>query len=106
VEEKDLTEKQRRWLEASRKIGPGPMTKSERRLLEQLYADMEPREQQDLYDYIQMKFGDKETKEQRPSEDQLPDDPISRMQGKIWREPSGAFKRALSSLRRTTPPGR
>ncbi|MGC8908117.1 MAG: hypothetical protein ACP5M0_11835 [Desulfomonilaceae bacterium] len=105
MEEKDLTEKQRSWLEASRKIGPGPMTKSERTLLERLYADMEPREQQDLYNYIQMKFGDKETK-QRDSEDQAPDDPISRMQGKMWSEPSGAFKKAFATIRRTTPPGR
>ncbi len=106
MQEKDLTEKQRRWLEASRKIGPGPMTKSERKLLEQLYADMDPREQQELYDYIQMKYGDTETKNPRSTDDQFLDDPISRMQLKMWHAPSGAFKRALSSIRRSTPPGR
>lgn len=104
LQDKDLTEKQRRWLDASKKIGPGPMTKSERTLLEKLYADMEPREQQQLYEYIQMNFRDKEKEENGQPNESVSDDPISRMQARIWREPSGALKRSLSSIRRTTPP--
>jgi hypothetical protein len=53
LEEKDLSEKQRKWLEASGKIGPGAMTKSERQTLERLYAEMLPKEQQELQQYIQ-----------------------------------------------------
>ncbi len=104
LEEKDLTDKQREWLAASKKIGPGPMTKSERSLLESLYADMDPREQQDLYAYIQTNFGDVDKKGHDQAAKVAPEDPISLMQAKIWQEPSNALKKAFSSIKRTTPP--
>lgn len=104
LHEKDLTEKQRLWIEASRRIGPGPMTKSERTLLEQLYADMEPMEQQELYRYVQVTFGDKDKEKDGLAYEIMPEDPIDRMQDKMWYEPSGALKKALSSIQRTTPP--
>lgn len=106
MQEKDLTEKQRHWLEASRMIGPGAMTKTERRLLEQLYADMEPRERQDLYHYIQTNFGDNDQEERGPTDKPVSDDPITRMQEKMWHEPSKALKGVLSSIPRMTPPKR
>jgi hypothetical protein len=91
LEERDLTEKQRNWLEASRRIGPGAMTKTERQLLERLYADMMPREQQELAAYIEAKAGKKKP-ETNESEDE---DPIVRMSRKTWSPPSKALKSAL-----------
>ncbi len=74
LEEHKLTEKQRKWLEASQRIGPGAMTKTERQLLERLYADMLPREQQELAAYIEAKFAKKET----DSKDSEEKDPIEK----------------------------
>ncbi len=90
--EQELTEKQRKWLEASQRIGPGAMTKTERKLLERLYADMLPREQQELAAYIEAKFGKKDP-DQKDSEEK---DPIEKMRRKEWRLPSKALKSALA----------
>lgn len=101
MEEKDLTEKQKRWLEASRRIGPGPMTKTERQTLEKLYADMLPAEQQELAKYINEKFGKKESKSnasQPQAAQPEKQDPIERMQKRIWSEPSDALKTAFSKV--------
>jgi hypothetical protein len=92
VKEKKLTEKQRKWLEASQRIGPGAMTKTERQLLEQLYADMLPKEQQGLAAYIEARFGKKEP----PSEDSKEDDPIEKMRRREWSPPSSALRSALA----------
>jgi len=97
LEEKDLSERQRRWLEASRKIGPGAMTKSERQTLERLYAEMLPKEQQELQHYIQEKFAKK------PTEDHEEEDPIERMLKKTWPSPS---KKLVSALSKAQPPKR
>lgn len=72
MEEHQLTDKQRKWLEASRKIGRTAMTKSERQTLERLYADMLPREQQDSAAYIREKFGKKDEGDQEAPEAQDP----------------------------------
>ncbi len=90
MDEKELTQKQQDWLALSKKIGPGPMTKSEREALENLYKEMLPREQQELFAYVQERFGKKETE---PAE---AEDPISVMQRKIWTPPSPALRTALS----------
>ena len=92
LEEHELTEKQRKWLEASQRIGPGAMTKTERQLLERLYADMLPREQQELAAYIEAKFG-KGTPDSKESEEK---DPIEKMRRKEWSPPSEALRSALS----------
>lgn len=91
MEEHELTPKQKKWLEASRKIGPGAMTRTERETLERLYADMLPQEQQELTDYIQAKFGKKED-DAEPEEVE----PTKRMEGKIWNPPSTGLVSALS----------
>lgn len=104
VDEHGLTQKQLAWLEASKMIGPGPMTKTERERLENLYADMEPREQQDLYRFIQEKYG-KEPSDQDSREDTADaEDPIKRMQDRMWHQPSNALKKALSSATTVLPP--
>jgi hypothetical protein len=92
VKEHELTEKQRKWLEASQRIGPGAMTKTERQLLERLYADMLPREQQELAAYIEAKFGKKDS----DTKDAEEKDPIERMRRKEWSPPSKALRSALS----------
>ncbi len=91
LKDSDLTEKQHKWLEASQRIGPGAMTKTERQLLEKLYADMLPREQQDLAAYIEAKFAKKES-----SKDSEEKDPIEKMRRKEWSPPSKALRSALS----------
>ncbi len=96
MEEDKLTEKQRRWLEASNKIGPGAMTKSEKKLLEKLYAEMLPREQQELYDYIRKKYG----KEKDVSDE----DPLAVMEKRVWKEPSGRLRQALGKAQRVKLP--
>lgn len=101
MKEKDLTEKQRAWLEASRKIGPGPMTKSERLKLERLYAEMLPAEQQELAAHIKEKFGKKADEEK---EDKHEDDPIARMMERIWPEPSPKLRETLGKIRIVQPP--
>lgn len=97
VEEQKLTPKQRRWLDASRRIGPGAMTRTERETLEKLYADMLPAEQQELQRYIEEKWGRKDRASQL---DEIVEDPIERMQQTIWKPPSEGLTKALSkSLR-------
>ncbi len=93
MDESQLTQAQRAWLEASRKIGPGPMTKSERLTLERLYAEMLPREQQELQEYIRETFGKKDAGSS--AEDAI-EDPVARMEQRTWNPPSSALKGALS----------
>lgn len=85
MEEKDLTQKQREWLEASKKIGLGPKTKSERQNLEKLYADMLPAEQQQLREYIEDTFGDR-----------FDEQPILEQKDKQYAEPSKGLKSILT----------
>ncbi len=92
MKEHELTEKQRKWLEASQRIGPGAMTKTERTTLERLYADMLPREQQELAAYIETKFG----KNKPDPKDSEEEDPIENMRRKEWRPPSEALRSALA----------
>ena len=73
------------------------MTKSEREALENLYKGMLPREQQELFEYIRERFGQKETE---PGE---AEDPISVMQSRIWTPPSPALRAALSRTGGTRP---
>ncbi len=100
MKEENLTEEQRAWLEASRKIGPGPMTKSERLILERLYADMLPAEQQQLAAYIKKRFGKKLDEKTEDQED----DPIARMMERTWPEPSPKLRETLGKIRTGKPP--
>ncbi|MBI5250089.1 MAG: hypothetical protein HY912_11405 [Desulfomonile tiedjei] len=95
MEEKNLSESQRKWLEASRKIGPGAMTKSERQLLERLYAEMLPKEQQELQQYLQEEF------QKKVAEQQGGEDPTEKMLGKTWATPS---KKLISAISKAQPP--
>ncbi len=99
LDEQKLTPKQREWLELSRKIGPGPMTRTERESLERLYKEMLPREQQELFEYIRTHFGEKEKQEDEQA------DPIVEMERRIWHAPSKALRSALSRTK-TTHPGK
>ncbi len=99
MEEKDLTEKQQNWLETSKKIGPGPMTPTERQTLEKLYADMLPAEQQELLEYIEEKFG---KDDKSPADNK--DDPIGRMEKMIWSEPSDGLKKVFGKVQIPKPP--
>ncbi|MBM3302616.1 MAG: hypothetical protein FJY85_22025 [Deltaproteobacteria bacterium] len=102
MEDHQLSPLQRKWLEASLKIGPGAMTKTERQTLEKLYAEMLPGEQQELYRYIQQRFG---KKDQDEGDEQPIEDPISIMEHRIWTPPSDALKRAFArSLGPKSPP--
>ena len=98
MEEEKLTKKQRKWLDASRKIGLGAMTKTERQTLEKLYADMLPREQQELTEHIRANFGLEESKEGQEEE------PSERMARRNWNPPSAALRSALSKTQRLKPP--
>lgn len=69
------------------------MTKSERETLERHFAEMLPKEQQDLQEYIRETFGKKEPGS--PAEDTM-EDPIARMEQRTWAPPSSALKGALS----------
>jgi hypothetical protein len=102
VDKDQLTKKQKEWLETSKKIGPGAMTKSEKQLLEKLYAEMLPQEQQALYEYIQANFGpkDQEAKDQEAE----PDDPIARMQNRVWSEPSEKLIKSFGKFQSVKPP--
>jgi len=71
------------------------MTRTERETLERLYADMLPREQQELKAYIEEHFS-KEEKEE-PEEKDF-EDPTKRMERKKWTSPSPALKAALSKV--------
>ena len=97
VEEDQLTHRQKKWLEASRKIGPGPVTKSERLLLEELYAKMLPQEQQELIEFIQEKFGSAED----TSADSVPE-PTQLMEQREWVEPSERLKEVLEKAQRSS----
>jgi hypothetical protein len=97
VDERSLTPKQRQWLELSRKIGPGPMTRTERESLEALYKKMLPSEQQELFEYIRTHFGEKEKKEGEQA------DPIAYMERRTWHAPSKALRDALSRARTAQP---
>ena len=100
MDESRLTQKQRKWLEASRKIGPGAMTRTERETLERLYADMLPREQQELKAYIEERAGRKEKK--GPEEHDV-EDPTAKMEQKQWAPPSPALRSALSKVQVSKP---
>jgi hypothetical protein len=89
-DEQKLTPKQREWLELSKKIGPGPMTRTERESLERVYKEMLPREQQELFEYIRTHFGEQEKREDEQA------DPIAEMERRIWHAPSKALRSALS----------
>lgn len=95
VEEDNLTERQRTWLQASREIGPGRMTETERQRLEELYAEMLPKEQQELARYIEEKFGKKEDKSE---------DPIEKMAERVWLEPSKKMRETLAKTQAVKPP--
>ncbi|MDQ1284960.1 MAG: hypothetical protein QG663_363 [Thermodesulfobacteriota bacterium] len=100
LNENDLTPGQLKWLETSKKIGPGSITPTERQTLEKLYAELLPQEQQELFDYIKSRFGkDNET------ETEQGDDPVTRMERMVWSTPSDSLK---SSFRKAqipkTPP--
>lgn len=88
--ETQLTPKQKRWLEASKKIGPGPMTKSERETLEKLYSSMLPAEQLELKKYIEVTFGNKSEPRN------LEDEPTIMMERIVWSDPSEGLKNTLS----------
>jgi hypothetical protein len=98
LKEQELTKKQSEWLALSKKIGPGPMTKSEREALEKLYKEMLPREQQELFEHVEAHFGKKESGEPEAEED-----PISIMQRKIWTPPSPALRAALTGAGASRP---
>ena len=89
-DEQKLTPKQREWLELSKKIGPGPMTRTERESLERVYKEMLPREQHELFEYIRTHFGEQEKREDEQA------DPIAEMERRIWHAPSKALRSALS----------
>jgi hypothetical protein len=95
VEEDSLTVKQKAWLALSRKIGPLAMTKTERRDLERLYGDMSPEEQETLYEFIREHFG---------ARDDESDDPIARMQKRVWNPPSKKLKEQFARLGASKPP--
>ncbi len=103
MDEKDLTPKQRQWLEASRKIGTWPLTKSEKQNLERLYTEMLPYEQQELSRFIQEKYAAKED-EKQPDEHTEDADPIETMMRRVWHEPSPALRTALSKAQVAKPP--
>ncbi len=90
MEETHLTPRQRKWLETSRKIGPGRFTPSERKTLEDLYAAMTSQEQEELQDFIQEKY--------------LPADPISKREAAVWTSPSPGLRKALEKAQRISPP--
>jgi hypothetical protein len=73
------------------------MTKSERQLLERLFAEMLPGEQQELQKYIQEQF-DKKIAEHEGGED-----PTARMLQRTWATPSNKL---LSALSKAHPPKR
>ena len=102
MEKGQLTKRQKEWLDASKKIGPGAMTKTEKQLLEELYAEMLPQEQQALFEYIQANFGskDQEAKDQEAESD----DPITRMQNRVWSEPSEKLIKSLGGFQSVKPP--
>ncbi|MFH0824976.1 MAG: hypothetical protein V2B18_19665 [Pseudomonadota bacterium] len=101
MDEKQLTEKQRGWLDESKKIGSGPMTKSEKNRLKDLYADMLPQEQRELYAYIQEHFG---AKDGHDDDSSGASDPIAVMEQIEWREPSKELRGAFARAQTQKPP--
>lgn len=93
MEEKELTNKQREWLEKSSQIGLGPMTKSEKQALEDLYNEMKPEEQKELAEYIEEKFGY-----------DIDESPIKAQEEKIYPPSSQALMSKLSSAQSSKPP--
>ncbi len=93
MEEKELTQKQKQWLEKSAKIGLGPMTKSERQALEDLYNDMKPEEQKELAKYIEEKFGY-----------EVDESPIKAQEEKTYPPSSQALMSKLSGAQSPKPP--
>ncbi len=102
MDEKELSPKQRKWLEASKKIGPGPMTKTERTTLEELYADMLPAEQQELYTYIQEEFAKAQEKDKATAGAGL--QILEEMEKREWQEPSDKLKEKLSTSMKARAP--
>ncbi len=98
LNENDLTPGQLKWLEASKKIGLGRLTPTERQTLEKLYAELLPQEQQELFDYIKSKFGKEESLTEQG------EDPITRMEKMVWSTPSDSLKSAFGkALKPKTP---
>jgi len=73
------------------------MTRTERELLERLYAEMLPSEQQELYRYIRQKAGKQE---------EQTDDPIAAMEKKVWNQPSRKLLDTLGQSQKVRKPGR
>ncbi len=94
MSETQLTPKQKKWLEASRKIGRMAMTKSERQTLENLYADMLPAEQMELKSYIEKNFSEKSETGETTQE------PSQVMEQIEWSDPSDALKKTLSETQK------
>ncbi len=92
-DESNLSPKQRQWLEESKKIGPGTMTKSERERLEKIYAEMLPAEQQELQKFIHKHY-----------HVEIDETPIKEREQREWSEPSKKLKSVLSSSQVKTPP--
>jgi hypothetical protein len=102
LNENDMTPGQLKWLEASKKIGLGRLTPTERQTLEKLYAEMLPQEQQELFDYIKLKFGKDEENLTEQGED-----PITRMEKMVWSTPSDSLKSAFRKMQKPkTPTGK
>jgi len=97
LQEHELTEKQKEWLEASRKIGTWPLTKSERQTLERLYAEMPPREQQGLYEYIQETYRAK-------GKSAGAEDLLALMEKRQWHEPSQKLRNAFTKSQKIGRP--
>lgn len=96
MDERDLTDKQRQWLEASARIGPGPMTKSEREELEAIYAEMLPKEQQDLNAYIQERYAEARDAEGTAA--------MKAMEAMDWKEPSEKLRSVITRGQTLKPP--
>jgi hypothetical protein len=95
------------------------VTKSERLLLERIYAEMLPAEQQELGLYIQKKFGKQQDKpvkapDSTPEADKQPEpeteaqseseDIIDTMEKKKWAPPSKKLMNTLSKIRKAKSP--
>ncbi|MGD9818023.1 MAG: hypothetical protein AB7V04_04905 [Desulfomonilaceae bacterium] len=89
-----LTPKQKKWLDASKKIGRGAMTKSEREMLEKLYASMLPAEQVGLKEYIEENFG------QKKDTNETVEEPTVLMEKVTWSEPSEGLKGVIAKTQR------
>ena len=94
MSESELTPRQKKWLEASKKIGRVAMTKSERESLEKLYAEMLPTEQMELKSYIEKNFS-KDSEQGETTQD-----PTEVMEQVAWSDPSEALKKTLSGTQK------